>query len=139
MKYNPQIHHRRSIRLKGYDYSQEGAYFITICVHNRKCLFGKIVDHEMILNEMGQIAHDEWLKLSDRFSHFVLDVFQIMPNHMHAIIVLNDPVGTTVGTTFAVVQNEPVVQNELIIPNNGNIQNNDIIFDIRTEASPVYE
>ena len=99
MAYNPNIHHRRSIRLKGYDYSQAGAYFITICCKDRKCRFGKIVvgASVMELNECGQIAYDEWLKLSERFSNFELDVFQIMPNHMHGIIVLNDIVGATLG------------------------------------------
>jgi putative transposase len=95
MKYNPQIHHRRSIRLKGYDYSQAGAYFITICCQDRECRFGKIENDEMILNEYGTIAYNEWNKLSDRFSNFELDVFQIMPNHMHGIIVLNEPVRAT--------------------------------------------
>ena len=94
-KYNPNIHHRRSIRLKGYDYSQAGAYFITICCDYRICRFGEIVDNEMILNEFGQIAYDEWIKLSERFINFDLDVFQIMPNHMHGIIVLNNAVGAT--------------------------------------------
>lgn len=93
--YNPQIHHRRSIRLKGYDYSQEGLYFITICCKDRKYRFGKIENDKMILNEYGTIAYDEWIKLTERFSNFELDVFQIMPNHMHAIIALKN-----VGTGF---------------------------------------
>lgn len=92
MKYNPQIHHRRTIRLKGYDYSQAGLYFVTICCQDRICRFGKIVNHEMILNEFGTIAYNEWIKLHERFSNFELDVFQIMPNHMHGIILLNDDV-----------------------------------------------
>ena len=119
MAYNPNIHHRRSIRLKGYDYSQAGAYFITICCKDRKCRFGKIVvgASVMELNECGQIAYDEWLKLSERFSNFELDVFQIMPNHMHGIIVLND----IVGATLAVAQNA-VAQN---VPN-GIIALNDV-------------
>ena len=118
MAYNPNIHHRRSIRLKGYDYSQAGAYFITICCKDRKCRFGKIVvgASVMELNECGQIAYDEWLKLSERFSNFELDVFQIMPNHMHGIIVLND----IVGATLAVVQNA-VVQNA--VAQNAVVQN----------------
>ena len=90
MKYNPKIHHRRSIRLKGYDYSQAGAYFITICCKDMKCLFGKIENGEMIMNEFGQIAFDEWINLSERFANSELDVFQIMPNHMHGILVLTD-------------------------------------------------
>ena len=65
--YNPQIHHRRSIRLKGYDYSQEGLYFITICCKDRKYRFGKIENDKMILNEYGTIAYDEWIKLTERF------------------------------------------------------------------------
>lgn len=81
MSYNPAIHHRKSIRLKGYDYSQAGAYFITICCHNRICRFGNIENKKMILNELGQIAFDEWIKLPERFLNFELDVFQIMPNH----------------------------------------------------------
>jgi len=113
MAYNPNIHHRRSIRLKGYDYSQAGAYFITICCKDRKCRFGKIVvgASVMELNECGQIAYDEWLKLSERFSNFELDVFQIMPNHMHGIIVLNDIVGATLAVAQNAVAQNAVVQN----------------------------
>ena len=92
-KYNPEIHKRKSIRLKGYDYSQAGLYFITICCDDRICRFGHIDKNEMILNENGIIAYNEWGKLAERFQNFELDVFQIMPNHMHGIIVLNDPVG----------------------------------------------
>ena len=87
-KYNPKIHHRRSIRLKGYDYSQAGMYFITICCQDMICRFGKIADGEMILNELGMIAYNEWLKLPERFPNFELDVFQIMPNHIHGIVAL---------------------------------------------------
>ena len=96
MKFNPRIHHRRSIRLKGYDYSKAGAYFITINCHKGKHRFGKIVVDEqskearMELNEFGIIAYNEWIKLQERFATFELDVFQIMPNHMHGIIILND-------------------------------------------------
>jgi putative transposase len=95
MKYNPEIHHRRSIRLRGYDYSRAGLYFITICTKDRECFFGKIADGEMVLNDAGKIAYEEWEKLPKRFPNFELDVFQIMPNHMHGIIVLN-PVGATI-------------------------------------------
>jgi len=97
---------RKSIRLKGYDYSQAGWYFITICCQDSNCRFGSIENGEMMLNEYGQIAHDEWLKLVERFSNFELDVFQIMPNHMHGIIILNDTVGA--GLAPARAQNDPV-------------------------------
>jgi hypothetical protein len=86
LQYNPKIHHRRSIRLKGYDYSSAGLYFITICCQDMKCRFGNIESNEMALNEFGLIAHNEWGKLPERFPNFDLDVFQIMPNHMHGII-----------------------------------------------------
>ena len=92
MEYNPKIHHRKSIRLKGYDYSQAGLYFITICCQDMKCRFGKIEKDEMVLNEFGTIAHNEWMKLPERFPNFGLDVFQIMPNHIHGIILLNDSI-----------------------------------------------
>ncbi|MGN6531982.1 MAG: transposase [Ginsengibacter sp.] len=88
LKYNPEIHHRRSIRLKGYDYSQAGLYFVTICCHDMICHFGKIEDGEMIMNEHGKIAYQQWLQLPQRFPNFEMDVFQIMPNHMHGIIAL---------------------------------------------------
>jgi putative transposase len=105
MKYNPQIHNRRSIRLKGYDYSQAGAYFITICCAERKYRFGNVVNGEMILNEYGVIAYNEWVKLSERFFNFELDVFQIMPNHMHGIIVLNGGAGNNVGAGLTPAHN----------------------------------
>ena len=100
MFYNPKIHHRRSIRLKGYDYSQEGLYFITICCQDKICRFGKIENGKMILNDLGKIAYDEWIKLPERYPRVLLDVFQIMPNHMHGIV----------GATLAVAQNA-VAQN----------------------------
>ena len=101
---------RRSIRLKGYDYSQAGLYFITICVQDRKCLFGKIGNGEMILNEYGIVAHQQWQQLPERFTNMELDVFQIMPNHMHGIIMLTDTntktVGDIVGAYKSLVAND---------------------------------
>ena len=96
MKYNPLIHHRRSIRLSGYDYLQEGAYFITICANGGQYLFGDIVNEEMVLNEMGQIAYDEWFRTPELRPYVSLDVFVIMPNHMHGIILLNDDINDAV-------------------------------------------
>jgi putative transposase len=112
--YNPKIHHRRSIRLNGYDYSQAGAYFITICCQEMKHRFGEIVNGEMILNEYGKIAYHEWKKLKDRFANIELDVFQIMPNHMHGIVVI-------IGPSLAVAQNEIAQNNNSI---NGIIDEN---------------
>ena len=85
----PQLPQRKSTRLKGYDYSQAGLYFITICCENRVCHFGQIKNGKMILNEFGQIAHDEWLNTIAIRKNVELYEFIIMPNHMHGIIVLN--------------------------------------------------
>lgn len=98
MKYNPQHHHRRSIRLKGYDYSQAAAYFITICCAGRECIFGEIRDGEMILNNAGEIAIEEWMKTPELRLNVELDAFVVMPNHIHGIIVIND-IGRVVSHT----------------------------------------
>ncbi|MGH2568954.1 MAG: transposase [Bacteroidota bacterium] len=92
MKYNPRLHHRRSIRLKGYDYSSEGGYFVTICTHNRECLFGEVVEEKMRLNEIGQIVKEEWARTSEIRQEVGLDAFVVMPNHLHGVIIINtDP------------------------------------------------
>lgn len=88
MSYNPEIHHRKSIRLKGYDYSEAGLYFITICTQNRKHLFGEIKEGKMILNEYGKIAFTEWEKTEEIRNNCLLHEFIIMPNHIHGIIEL---------------------------------------------------
>lgn len=97
MKYNPEKHHRRSLRLQGYDYSSAGMYFITICTDQRQCWFGEIAEGEMRLNEYGQIARSHWLKLPRYHPHLQLDAFVVMPNHIHGILALND---NSVGAGF---------------------------------------
>jgi REP element-mobilizing transposase RayT len=89
MSYNPEFHHRRSIRLKGYDYSTVGAYFITICTHEREQLFGNILDRTMVLNELGNIAQLHWQKLPRHRSNLIIDRSVVMPNHLHGIIILD--------------------------------------------------
>jgi REP element-mobilizing transposase RayT len=88
MHYNPDIHHRRSIRLKGYDYSQAGLYFVTICVQNRECLFGKITNNEMILNDAGKVVQQCWLEIPQHFPDAIFHEYIIMPNHIHGIVEL---------------------------------------------------
>ena len=90
MKYDPAKHKRRSIRLKGYDYSAPGAYFITICTHQRQCLFGSIVAGQMKLNATGLWVQACWQRLPHHFLTLTLDVFVIMPNHLHGILWLGD-------------------------------------------------
>ena len=86
MKYNPKIHHRKSIRLKGYDYSQAGLFFITIYCQNRACLFGEIADGEMELNDAGIMINNEWNKLPQRFNNIKLHECIVIPNHFHTMI-----------------------------------------------------
>jgi putative transposase len=100
MLYNTNHHHRKSIRLKEYDYSQAGLYFITICVQNRLCLFGNVVDGKMILNNPGIMIENEWFKLPQRFPNVQLHECVVMPNHFHAIIEI------VVGATLVVAQND---------------------------------
>ncbi len=77
-----------SIRLQGYDYSQPGAYFITIVTHNRQCSFGNIIDDEMMLNEFGVLVKNEWLKTGIIRPNIVIDAFVVMPNHLHGILII---------------------------------------------------
>jgi REP element-mobilizing transposase RayT len=79
-----------STRLQGYDYTQPGAYFITIVTYNRACLFGKIINGEMILNEYGEIVKNEWEKTGIIRPNIIIDKYIIMPNHLHGILIIND-------------------------------------------------
>ena len=88
MKYNPDIHHRRSIRLKGYDYTRPGAYFITICTQNRECLFGEVVNGEMRLNGAGAMVQSVWDEIPAFYPGVLTDAFVVMPNHIHGIVIL---------------------------------------------------
>jgi REP element-mobilizing transposase RayT len=90
MTYDPQKHHRRSIRLKGWDYSRPGAYFVTVCTQNRECLFGEIQKDEMQLNGFGGIILERWNCIPNHFKHVQLDTFQVMPNHIHGILFILD-------------------------------------------------
>lgn len=89
------LHSRKSIRLKGYDYSQTGAYFVTICAHNRECLFGEVVNGIMNQNKYGSIVEKELLKSNDIRKEICINEYIIMPNHVHMIVYI---VETT--TTF---------------------------------------
>jgi putative transposase len=104
-RYNPETHHRRSIRLKGYDYSKEGMYFVTICAQERECLFGEVVNGEMVMNEAGARVQAVWDELPHHYPHVRLDAFAIMPNHVHGIVAL-----TAVGARF-------IAPSSIIAPN----------------------
>lgn len=85
------IYHRRSIRLTGYDYTQNGCYFLTICARNRECLFGEIQNAEMFLSNIGEKVNDCWQEIPKHFPQIVLHEYVIMPNHVHGIIEINNP------------------------------------------------
>ena len=93
IRFDPEKHRRRSIRLSGYDYSRAGVYAVTICTHNRECLFGEIVDGRMVLNDFGRILSDEWNRINLVHERINLDAMVVMPNHFHGIIVLTNPMG----------------------------------------------
>ena len=91
MVYDPRRHHRRSIRLRGYDYAGGGAYYVTICTLKKDFAFGEVVEGEMLLNEPGRLMEMAWHSLHNRFTSLVLDAFQVMPNHLHGVFVLPGP------------------------------------------------
>ena len=93
MKYNPDIHHRRSIRLQKYDYSAPGAYFITICTWEREILFGEIAENYMHLNDFGMIIDRFWHRVPARFPLIELDAFAVMLNHFHGILMVSSKAG----------------------------------------------
>jgi len=88
--------HRRSIRLRDYDYSSPGAYFVTMVTKGHKCIFGKIIDSVVTMYDLGRIAYDCWFNLTDHFPHIDVNPFIVMPNHVHGIITIieNDRRGT---------------------------------------------
>ena len=96
-KYDSNKHHRRSIHLKEYDYSQPGAYFVTIVTQGRLPLFGKIVDGEMRLNEVGRMVEKVWLSMPERFPSVALGAFVVMPNHFHGDLIIIGENSITLG------------------------------------------
>lgn len=102
MPFDPNIHHRRTIRLKEYDYSQNGLYYVTICTKDRECLFGEIADGKMNVNVYGEILESVWNGLPSHYPNVVLHEHIVMPDHFHAIIQIdNENVGcSNVGASF---------------------------------------
>ena len=138
MKYNPDLHNRHSIRLRGYDYASAGMYFVTICCQNQEHLFGKIIDGKMILNECGKIAMQCWQKIPRHFPNAILHEHVIMPNHIHCVIELTNAVGAK---NLSPIRNErPQHRNERL--QHGNACPTDHSFDSRQRAknfSPLHQ
>jgi putative transposase len=90
MKFDPLKHHRQSMRLPGYDYSLPGAYFITVVTHHRENILGEVISGQMLLNNYGKIVEGAWNDLPRHYPNIALEVFCVMPNHIHGIILIND-------------------------------------------------
>jgi len=88
--YNSGMKPHKSIRLKGYDYSRAGAYFVTICTHNKECLFGDVVNGNLALNDFGRMVDSEWLKTTEIRKNVILDKYIVMPNHFHGMVLITE-------------------------------------------------
>lgn len=108
MRYQPERHHRHSARIKGYDYSQPGPYFITLCAHNRDCWFGMVIDGTVQLSPMGKAAYDCWLQIPYHFRNAALDEFVVMPNHLHGIVNIADVGVRNIAVNVGVQNFEPL-------------------------------
>ena len=97
MNHNPEVNQRRSIRLRGYDYSQPGSYFVTVCTKGRESLFGNVIDEEVALNFAGRVVQEEWSYTEIVHPEVQVDEFVIMPNHIHGIITIREPEGLVGG------------------------------------------
>jgi putative transposase len=139
MAYNPDIHNRQSIRLKGYDYSTTGLYYITLCTQDRENRFGGIVDDKIVLNEAGELVDAEWKRIPGRYGQVILDTYQIMPNHLHGILQIIGQ--NSVGTGLVPVRNflDESVDDGCIDKNNPNenLLDNDDLSSNRMGTRPI--
>lgn len=108
MAYDPDIHHRRSVRLCDYDYAAEGFYFVTICVHHHSALFGTITDGTMYMNDAGRMVEEEYRRLPHRYPHIICHEYVVMPNHFHAIIQIANDDAYSVGARVQMDATNPV-------------------------------
>ncbi len=116
MTFNPEIHHRHSIRLPNYDYAQPGYYFVTLCTHERECSFGEIENNKIELNNVGIMVKKKWYELPGYFPEVELDQMVIMPNHLHGIIIISDHRRGGVVPPFGIV---PMRRGAVIAPKDG--------------------
>lgn len=137
MAFNRDIHHRRSIRLRGYDYSQPGAYFVTACTWQREHLFGEVIDGEMVLNEPGEIVAAEWLQTAVKRPSITLGEFVVMPNHFHGIVIIGtNTVGATCWSPKS--KNHATTSNPVPTPNPATTPNPAPISNGATSRSPLH-
>jgi REP element-mobilizing transposase RayT len=100
MKYDPKIHHRRSIRLRGYEYSLPGAYYVTLCAFGKQRIFGQVIDDQMQENDCGKIVRQQWFESAQIRQNLDLDAFIVMPNHLHGILWIVGPNGIRPGANM---------------------------------------
>ena len=112
--FDPNIHRRRQVRLNGYDYSNGGAYFVTICTHEKRNVFSRVLDGTLQLHPYGRIADECWQQIPEHYPHVALDEWIIMPNHLHGILILTTDSNniapasfgkTQIGTVSAIINN----------------------------------
>ena len=116
---DPQKHHRRSIRLKGFDYSQPGGYYVTIVTQNSECLFGDVVEGKMVLNDAGKMIQRVWNELPKRFPNTELDESIVMPNHFHGILMIIEKTGKSLGDIVGAFESITIHEYVLGVKNNG--------------------
>ncbi|MGD1905358.1 MAG: transposase [Leptolyngbyaceae cyanobacterium] len=140
-KYDPDKYHRRSIRLKNYDYATPGSYFVTLCAQNRACLFGAISDYQMRLNDAGQMVREAWMALPQRFPKVKLDASVVMPNHFHGVITFQPTDIETVGAPL-VGALDPSTDKPSLLANNpsGDLDANDMDrWRVGTRPTPIVQ
>jgi REP-associated tyrosine transposase len=121
VSYDPAGHHRRSVRLQGFDYTQAGAYFITICTRNRTCIFSEVRGGEIRPTPVGEVAASCWEAIPDHFPTAELDAFVLMPNHLHGIVVLHGPLDLEQGTACRAPTNQAGFRERFGAPVSGSI------------------
>ena len=121
MKFNPEIHHRRSIRLRDFDYGSPRAYFVTICTWKREYTLGEVADRKVVLSAAGRIVFDTWLELPKRFPTVSLDSFEVMPNHLHGVLELRSRRKNQGVMNHAPTESPRVVGAQFIAPKLGDI------------------
>ncbi|MEJ2269793.1 MAG: hypothetical protein P8Y04_08470 [Desulfobulbaceae bacterium] len=121
----------KSNRLRNWDYSSKGSYFITICTRDRERYFGEIYNRKMILNHSGNIINDIWNYIPEQFQDIKLDEFIIMPNHIHGIIIVETPFMASHIKNNEEILNEKYIKNDREIVNIKNIENNREIVNIK--------
>lgn len=137
MTYNPDIHHRNTIRLQSYDYRTAGAYFVTICTFQKEPILADVIDGEARLTPQGNVVQECWNEIPQHFPNVELDMFVAMPNHLHGIIMIHDSVGATHASPD--VKTTGDVGARHASPDNATADQTRARHDRATHASPLHQ